>query len=344
MVINVFDLTNICDKIYIHSFYNIADTLCKFICNFVISYYNEEQIYIRENMDLQSVNFVSYMIKNIKQYEMDNTKITPFCNKLIQSFTKKFTDKMPKCNNSLKLELLTKILPFGLDRHYVGSGGGVGVGAGTGVGTGVGTGAGSNKEMNCICILFVDIVNYTELANKYKNSAIIFKLLNNIYHKFDTIIKKYSCLQKIETIGDAYMVVGDIYRSEFNHKQVIKELILMGLEFLDEIKNIDTPDGVPLCIRIGATMGNVNIGILGNEIPRLCIVGNAVNVAARLQSTAEPDSIQVSYHIHEQTQDIDFGKGGIIRFRKKENVFLKNIGIVTTYILKKNDLDNSNAI
>jgi class 3 adenylate cyclase len=86
-------------------------------------------------------------------------------------------------------------------------------------------------------------------------------------------------------------------------------------------------------------LGTVNIGILGNEIPRLCVVGNVVNVASRLQSTADPDTIQVSYHIYEQTQDIDFEKVKV-RFCKKENVFLKNIGMVNTYVLKKNDFDN----
>ena len=71
----------------------------------------------------------------------------------------------------------------------------------------------------------MDIINYTELAKKY-NGDIIFKLLNTIYNHFDTIIKKYKYLQKIETIGDAYMVVGDIFRNELNHKHVIKEIIL----------------------------------------------------------------------------------------------------------------------
>jgi class 3 adenylate cyclase len=78
-------------------------------------------------------------------------------------------------------------------------------------------------------------------------------------------------------------------------------------------------------------MGNVSIGILGNEIPRLCVVGNAVNVTSRLQSTADIDSIQMSRHIYEQLNEIDFDiKLEII---KKENVFLKNIGSVTTYTI-----------
>ena len=76
----------------------------------------------------------------------------------------------------------------------------------------------------------------------------------------------------------------------------------------------------------------VNIGILGNEIPRLCVVGNAVNVSARLQTTAEADTIQMSRHIYEQAEEIDFGMN--MEYIKKENVFLKNIGSITTYNLQ----------
>ena len=125
------------------------------------------------------------------------------------------------------------------------------------------------------------------------------------------------------------MVVGDIFRNELNYKHVINEIILLGLEFIKEIKKIKTPDNIPLSIRIGINLGTVNIGILGNEIPRLCVVGNSVNVASRLQSTAEENTIQISHHVYEQAKDINFGMN--INFRKKENVFLKNIGSVTTY-------------
>ena len=318
MLINILEITQLFNPIIIHAFYNIADTLCKFICNVVISNYNEQEILVRKNMDLQSINFVSHMIKSIKDFEMDNQNITCFCKNLINYCKKKFVDKIPLTNDKLKLELLTKILPFDLDKDYIKNGAGACV-------------DGANKEFNFICILFMDIVNYTELARKY-NGDTIFKLLNTIYNHFDTIIKKYKFLQKIETIGDAYIVVGDIFRNQLNYIHVIKEIILLGLDFIKEIKTISTPDKIPLSIRIGINMGSINIGILGNEIPRLCVVGNAVNVASRLQSTAEVDTIQICHHIYEQIEHIDFGID--IEFIKKEKVFLKNIGFVTTYNIK----------
>ena len=90
------------------------------------------------------------------------------------------------------------------------------------------------------------------------------------------------------------------------------------MEFIKEIKTINTPDNSLLCIRIGITLGTVNVGILGNEIPRLCVVGNTVNMASRLQSTADSDTIQLSRHIYEQADEIDFGKP--VEFITKENV------------------------
>jgi class 3 adenylate cyclase len=323
MLINLLDITNIFSPIIIHGLYNIADTLCKFICNVVISNHNEQEIIVRENMDLQSVKFVSHMIKSINKFEQNNNKITPFCNSLIKYSKEEFIDKIPKSNEKLKLELLKKILPFDLDADYMANNAGAGAGAGT-----------TNKSFNFICVMFMDIVNYTELANRYKSGDIIFKLLDDVYHHFDNIIKKYSRLQKIETIGDAYMVVGDIYRNELNYKLVVKEIILLALDFIREIKNIKTPDNVPLCIRIGINIGNVNVGILGNEIPRLCVVGNTVNIASRLQSTADSDTIQMSRHVYEHADEIDFEVN--IEYIEKTNVFLKNIGLTTTYSIAPN--------
>jgi class 3 adenylate cyclase len=66
-----------------------------------------------------------------------------------------------------------------------------------------------------------------------------------------------------------------------------------------------------------------------NEIPRLCIVGNTVNIAARLQSTADENTIQMSSPVYELAKEIDFGMN--IEYVEKTNVFLKNIGNVITY-------------
>jgi class 3 adenylate cyclase len=125
------------------------------------------------------------------------------------------------------------------------------------------------------------------------------------------------------------MVVGDIFRNTINHKSVINEILLFAIDIVKEVKTIKTPDNIPLSIRIGINIGSVSIGILGNELPRLCVVGNAVNMASRLQSTAEIDTIQISSDVYEQLENIEIDKK--YEFIIKENVFLKNMGSVTTY-------------
>jgi len=316
MFLNIIDLFQITNGYNINLYYSYADMISKMMTCIIVNDYNEKELTQLNNMDLQSLQFVSYMIKNIKIYKNENAIITHQCNKFIDFTTQRFLVKIPENKTILEQELLKKILPFDFDKEYIAN---------------VNSNSNSNsnaKQFNMICVLFTDIVNYTELSKIY-DDKIIFQLLYTIYTAFDNTIKKYPHLQKIETIGDAYMVVGDIFRNSTNHKVVVKEMILFALDIVKEIKKIKTPDNIPLCIRIGINMGSVSVGILGNEIPRLCVVGNTVNMASRLQSTAEIDTIQLSRHIYEQLGEIEFD----IKFEVilKENVFLKNIGSITTY-------------
>ena len=319
ILLHLVEITGLMSKYDTNILFLTADMIGKVTTNFVIHDDKEHSYNIRHFTDLQCINFITYMLHKIKQYEKTNVKQTIACENMIKYIINNLNKFIPENKLGLQVELLKKLLPFGLENDYINNSNENEITNENEIAT---------KHYDMICILFTDIVNYTELANKY-DDKIIFKLLNDIYVKFDSVIKKYPCLQKVETIGDAYMVVGDIYRTENNHKKVIEEIILLSFDFLNEIKTIKTPDDSVLSIRIGINMGNVSIGILGNEIPRLCVVGNAVNVAARLQSTADINTIQMSRHIYEQLAEIEFDRP--LHIKKKDNVFLKNIGSVTTY-------------
>jgi len=311
-LLNTIELFQLTDVYTVNLYYLFADMIGKLTVSIIIDDYIAKDKAEITNIDLQSVQFISYMITHINKYKSEINVITPKCEMLINLSKTRLLSKLPEDKTILEQELLNKILPFGFDKEYIAS-------------SGAGAGA---RQFNMICVLFTDIVNYTELAQKY-DDAIIFQLLNHIYISFDKIIKKYSHLQKIETIGDAYMVVGDIFRNTINHKSVINEMLSFAIDIIKEVKTIKTPDNIPLCIRVGINIGSVSIGILGNELPRLCVVGNAVNMAARLQSTAEIDTIQISSDVYEQLENIETDKK--YEFVIKENVFLKNMGSVTTY-------------
>jgi len=317
--LHIIDSFNIFNQHDIHICYLLSDMIAK-LTTILFMHDNEEYIYnTRINIDLQTISLLSNIKKCVKNFESSNT-ITQKCNYLINDINQNLANYIPLDKTTLKLELLKKILPFEFEEQYL-------------------TQSNNCKEYKSICVLFTDIVSYTELSKKY-DSAIIYKLLNEIYTRFDNIVNRYSNLQKIETIGDAYMVVGNIYENTElysintnyeiqNRENNIKCMVLLAIDFLKEIKLIKTPDNKPLQLRIGINIGKVVIGILGSEIPRLCVIGNTVNVAARLQSTADPDSIQLSMHMYEISKDIDFGFD--INYEIKENVFLKNIGSITTY-------------
>ena len=325
MIVNLIEELHLLDIHSIQILYLTIDIVSKFAINLVIYDYNSYEINFKDNIDLQTFSFISYILENIKKYEKDNTSKTHKCEHFIHFVKQKFISIIPQNKDNLKKELLQKILPFNFDTEYIER-------------ISLNTDS-ESKQLNMICVLFTDIVNYTELAKRY-NDKIIFELLNTIYIHFDKLIKKYAHLQKVETIGDAYMVVGDIYRNAHNHKTVIQEMISLSVDFLNDVPTIKTPDKIPLMLRIGISMGNVSIGILGNEIPRLCVVGNTVNVAARLQSTADANSIQISTHIYEQLGEIDLTEFSF-HIQKNENVFLKNIGSVITYTLRMQDSSNS---
>ena len=319
--LNTIELLQFMDRYNINLYYLFADMISKLAVCIVIDDCIEKKVIQINNIDLQSVQFLSYMITHINKYKNEVVFITPKCTLLIESIRIGFLVKIPTDKTILNQELLNKILPFGFDKEYIAS-----INDNTPV---------SIKQFNMICILFTDIVNYTELAQKY-NDIIIFQLLNNVYILFDTIIKKYSNLQKIETIGDAYMVVGNIFRNTINHKIVINEILSFAIDIVKEVKTIKTPDNIPLCIRVGINIGSVSIGILGNELPRLCVVGNAVNMTSRLQSTAEIDTIQISSDVYKVLETTEINTK--YKFVIKEGVFLKNMGSVTTYNIFPNCL------
>jgi len=313
-LISVIELFNILSIQDIQICYLLSDMIAKLTTLLIINDYEEQTYHIRTNIDLQSISLLTTIKKSMKQFETTNT-ITQKCKQIMQIIENRLTSFTPIDKTTLKLELLKKILPLELEDRYLSQ----------------------NKEYkpyDFICVLFTDIVSYTELAKKY-DADVIYRLLNDVYTRFDDIIHRYGNLQKIETIGDAYMVVSDIYTNDQTNN--VKNMILFAFDILKEIKNIPTPDGIPLQLRIGINLGKVVVGILGIEIPRLCVIGNTVNVASRLQSTTDQDTIQISTHVYEIANETDFGFD--IEF-KERNVFLKNLGSRTTYVITPLNLRN----
>jgi len=305
----IIELTNLFNIHDIQICYLLSDMIAKLTIMLIVNDYEEQTYQIKTNVDLQSITLLTIIKKSMKQFE-NATNITSKCKLIMNIIDNRLTSFIPIDTTGLKLELLKKILPLELEDRYL-------------------TQNKEYKSYDFICVLFTDIVSYTELAKKYE-ADIIYKLLNDVYTRFDDIVNRYGNLQKIETIGDAYMVVSDIYTNDQTDN--VKNMILFAFDLLREIKTIPTPDNNPLQLRVGINLGKVVVGILGVEIPRLCIIGNTVNVANRLQTIADPNTIQISTHVYEIAKE-KLGDNINIHFEKKEDVFLKNMGSRTTYVI-----------
>ncbi len=172
-----------------------------------------------------------------------------------------------------------------------------------------------------VTILFADLVGFTELSEKINPPELV-TLLNEIFSCFDELTDRY-CLEKIKTIGDAYMVVGGLPKPRPDHVQAIAE---MALDMQAAIAYFNQKNNMQLSIRVGINTGPVIAGVIGRKKFIYDLWGDAVNTASRMESHGIPDKIQVTestyYHL----------KGKYI-FDARGTIMIKGKGKMNTYFL-----------
>eukprot|EP00794_Sanderia_malayensis_P009041 gene9041-10008_t len=177
-----------------------------------------------------------------------------------------------------------------------------------------------------VTIYFSDIVGFTSLCAESTPMQVV-KLLNQLYTVFDSIIKFYD-VYKVETIGDAYMVVSGLPIR--NGKQHAKEVALMSLHFMMSLKRIIVAHkkDYKLSIRAGINTGPVVAGVVGTTMPRYCLFGDTVNTASRMES----NGAALRVHISQSTKEVLDLIGGF-HTEERGEIAVKGKGTVNTYWL-----------
>ncbi len=177
------------------------------------------------------------------------------------------------------------------------------------------------EQFNETTIMFADIVGFTPLSAKMPPTELV-KLLNQVFSLFDQLAEEH-CLEKIKTIGDAYMVVGGLPVPMPNHAEAIAD---MALDMQKAINQFQADIGESFQIRIGINTGSVVAGVIGIKKFIYDLWGDAVNVASRMESSGIPGKIQVTTQTYERLQDK-------FLFEERGAITVKGKGEMTTYWL-----------
>jgi PAS domain S-box-containing protein len=176
-------------------------------------------------------------------------------------------------------------------------------------------------------IMFIDIIKFSEFSSSL-SPAQIMGTLASFFGAFDSRITKWTTVTKIKLIGDVYMCAAGLF-DNCDPEVSATEVVLYAIECLQCIEDQNTKMDINLSVRIGInTGGPIIAGVLGSDSPAFDIIGDAINIASRLQSTSLPDTVQISQATHDYTVKLN------LPLKRRENVMLKGKEVpVTTWLL-----------
>jgi adenylate cyclase len=167
-----------------------------------------------------------------------------------------------------------------------------------------------------VTVLFADIVNFSQVSAAISPTALV-RLLNRIFSTFDQLAEKHG-VEKIKTIGDAYMIVGGLPTPRPDHAEAVAE---MALDMQAAITRFADPQGRPLSLRIGINTGPVVAGVIGTRKFSYDLWGDTVNVASRMETQGLGGQIQAAPEAYRRLRDsYEFTERGKIHIRGRGNM------------------------
>ncbi len=171
-----------------------------------------------------------------------------------------------------------------------------------------------------VTVLFADLVGFTTISAGMPADALV-EMLSRVFSRFDELAEKHH-VEKIKTIGDAYMVVGGAPEARPDHAEAIANLALDMIQAIDEVGGA----GKHLMMRIGINTGPVIAGVIGSAKFSYDMWGDTVNMASRMEHHGMPNRI----HVSEATYKLLKSE---YEFEEREPIDVKGKGIVQTYFL-----------
>jgi class 3 adenylate cyclase len=172
-----------------------------------------------------------------------------------------------------------------------------------------------------VSVLFADLVDFTRRSRRIGPAQVV-ATLNELFSVFDRLAQRQG-LEKIKTIGDAYMVAGGLPQPRPDHAEAIAE---MALAIRDEVARRTDPSGQPLQVRIGIDTGPVEAGVIGTSKFSYDLWGDTVNTASRMESHGIAGCIQVTERTYQRLRDG-------YRFQRRGPIQVRGMGEMVTYFL-----------
>lgn len=177
------------------------------------------------------------------------------------------------------------------------------------------------ESFDAVTVLFADLVDFTEFSTQTSATELV-ELLNMIFSKFDQLAEQLG-IEKIKTIGDAYMVVAGLPTPHLDHAQAIAQ---MALDMQVAIAQFNAETGKAFQIRIGINSGPVVAGVIGIKKFSYDLWGDTVNTASRMESHGLPGCIQVTATTYDLLRDQYV-------FKERGSIQIKGKGEMMTYLL-----------
>lgn len=177
------------------------------------------------------------------------------------------------------------------------------------------------EKLADVTVMFADVEGFTDMAAHCEPEETL-DVLSHTFEQFDRLIAKHG-VEKIKTIGDAYMVAAG---APLGSTADARQAAALALDMMQAVEGLKRPDGTQLHIRIGMARGPIIAGVVGDSRFLYDLWGDAVNTASRMETTGEADRIQV-------TADVVTALDGLYDFESRGEVDVKGKGMMPTWWL-----------